>query len=292
MFKSTFWLIAVMVAAGAVLWMASKPVLQREQVLARSQASGLVAYFTTRGNSLAALARSGTAADMEIFLSQWAKKGVTVGVILTDENGIVRFNANVLGTSDTGMSVEDRDYFRWAKTSGKETEYFVGKPVISRLGASKGRMIVPLASPVYRGGEFKGVAVVAIELAPLTERYLDLMKVSSFTEVYLIGQDGDLLYAPGADLTGKSVFEVLRARPFLGSEYIIRRLKAVLESGEEGKLWLVYRSPRSGSLQFRSGAYTSAEVHDQRWLVVVTSPLDEAFGFRSVPGQDQKTLSK
>src|SRR3989344_1726065 len=111
MFKSTFWLIVAMVAAGAVLWMASKPVLQREQVLARSQASGLVAYFTTRGNSLAALARSGTAADMEIFLSQCAKKGVTVGVILTDENGIVRFNANVLGTSDTGMSVEDREYF-------------------------------------------------------------------------------------------------------------------------------------------------------------------------------------
>lgn len=292
MFKSTFWLIAAMVVMGAVMWIASKPALLREQMLARAQASGLVSYFSVRGNSLAALARSGTTADMEIFMSQWAKRGITVGVILTDENGIVIFNVNVSGTSDTGMSVVDRDYFKWAKTSGKEGEFFVGKPVISRLGATKGKTIVPLASPVYRGGEFKGVAVAAIELAPLTERYLDMMKISGFTEVYLLDQDGNLLYAPGADLESKNVYEVLRARPFLGSEYIVRRLKEVLVSGEEGKLWLVYRSPRTGNLQLRSGAFTPAEVHDQRWLVVVTSPLDEAFGLRSVPGQDQKTLSK
>ena len=267
----------MIVVMSGVLWTTSKPALL--QVLARSQASGLTSYFNVRGNSLAALARSGTTADMEIFVEQWAKKGITVGVILTDENGVVRFNVNVLGTSDAGGSVADRDYFRWAKTSGKEGAFFVGQPVISRLGASKGKVIVPVASPVYRTGEFRGVVVAAVELTPLTKRYLELMKISDSTEVYLLNQEGDLLYAPTADVMGENVFEVLQARPFVGSKYLAGRLKSVLESGGEGKLWLVYRSPRSDSLQLRLGAYSPVAADGQKWLLVVTSPLEEAFGF-------------
>lgn len=82
---------------------------------------------------------------MDAFVEQWGKSGVIGGVVLTDRAGVVRFNSNVTGISDTGESLADRDYFSLAKSQKGPGEYFVGQPVVSRLGATKGKVIIPVA---------------------------------------------------------------------------------------------------------------------------------------------------
>src|SRR3989344_3032300 len=90
-------------------------------------------------------------------------------------------------------------------------EYLRGEPVSSRLGATKGQLIVPVAGAVYDGESgFVGALTASVKLKPLTERYLALMKVSDETDVYLTNQRGELLYSTSAaDAVGSSVFELL-----------------------------------------------------------------------------------
>lgn len=94
-----------------------------------------------------------------------------------------------------GGSLGDRDYFTWAKTNPEPNEYFVGQPVINRLGASKGQIIIPVAAAVYKNRVLNGAVVTSVELVPLAQKYLELMKVSDISQVYLISKQGKLLYS-------------------------------------------------------------------------------------------------
>lgn len=105
--------------------------LRREATIAKAGASNIASFFQVFGQSIAVLSQlssmenlgTKTLEDMDTFVDQWRDSGLVGGVVLTDRNGVVRLNSNVLGTSDIGASLADRDYFVWAKGKPKEGEY-------------------------------------------------------------------------------------------------------------------------------------------------------------------------
>src|SRR3989344_9328472 len=143
----------------------TEQLLRREQAFARAGASNITTFFQMFGNSIAGFAQLGSTRDrstnlvgnMDEFVDQWRDSGLIGGILLTDKEGVVQFNSDVMGTRDLGVSLSDRDYFIWAKKQSKEGEYFVGQPVVSRVCASKGKTIVVVASPVYQNEVFTGV---------------------------------------------------------------------------------------------------------------------------------------
>lgn len=250
----------------------TQQLLRRQQTIARAEASNITSFFQVFGDSMAVLAqlssmeRRGpeTVQDMDAFVEQWRDSDLVGGVVLTDRNGVVRFNSNVLGTRDVGASLADRDYFVWAENQLGEGEYFIGQPVVSRLGASKGQTIVVVAAPVYQNGIFAGVVAASVKLQPLTERYLGLMKVSDATDVYLINEHGDLLYSSSAsDAMGSNLFEHLQG------------LKNTLNTTEEGKLQVSYLDPKSGKPEEHLIAYSPITLGSQNWLIIMASPIQD-----------------
>lgn len=250
-----FYLILAMGAKSS----ATQQLLRRQQTIARAEASNIASFFQTFGESVAVLAQvsdiksrnAQTLEDMSVFVEQWRSSGLVGGVTLTDTRGVVLLNANVLGTNDSGVSLGDRDYFAWAKSGPDESDFFIGRPVVSRLGASKGQVIVPVAAAVYQNGVFVGATVASVKLAPLTKHYLELMRVSGTTDVYLVDQNGELLYSSSSPAAvGSNIFATLP------------RLKNGFDTTKEGKL------QASGQLI----AYSPVALGNQKWSLIMVSP--------------------
>ena len=251
----------------------SNSLLHQKQVIARAEAGNITSFFQAYGNSVAILAQLNTMSrqdemslrDMDLFVEQWRSSGLVAGVILTDKDGVVVLNSNVKGTSDTGDLLTDRDYFQWAKAKDRvdKKTYFIGRPVVSRLGASEGETIIPVAAPVYQDDIFSGVVVAATKLRPLTELYFGLLNVSNITDVYLISEDGSLLYSSSEeDALGENLITRLQGRPFLGSPLTIDVLKSALATSKEGTL----------HTKTHLVAYSPVLLEDQKILLVIASP--------------------
>ncbi len=248
---------------------ATRQFLNQEQIIARAEASNVISFFQVFGDSIVVLTQlssmerrdAKTVQDLDVFTEQWRGSDLVGGVVLTDRNGLVQLNSNVLRIPDVGASLADQDYFLRAKNNSYGGKYFVGQPVTSRLGGTKGQVIVPVAAPVYQKGVFAGVAAASVKLQPLTERYLKLMKVSDLTEVYLIDRDGKILYSPVPDEVGLNVSELLGDN-----------IKNVFGTTQEGKLRrATYLDPKSGKPQNRLIAYSTIFLGDQTWQLIISS---------------------
>ena len=261
---AVFYLVLFREAESAI----TQQMLRREQVIARAGAANVVSFFQVFGNSIAVLAQlssmerrdAKTVHDLDAFVEQWRGSDLVGGVALTDRDGLVLLNSNVLGTSDAGASLADRDYFLWAKNSSEEGKYFVGQPVNSRLGTTEGQLIVPVAAPVFQKGEFSGVAVASVKLRPLTERYLNLMKISDRTEIYLIDSRGKLLYSSVPDAVDLNISELLGDN-----------VTNALDTAQEGKLHATYVNPKSGKPEDHLIAYSPIFLGGQNKLLIISS---------------------
>lgn len=245
-----FYLIPIKGAEKSI----TQQVLERELVVARAEKSNIVNFFESIGSSISVLAQSPsirrrdntTIEKLDVFVDEWGSTGVIGGVILTDKDGVVTFNSNILGTSDVGESIADRDYFLWAKDQTTEGRYFVGEPVIGRLGASKDQFITVVASPVFLDGKFGGIAAASVKLEPLAKKYLTLMKVSDDSKVYLFTSRGEFLYGEPDNV-------------------ILNAVKDKLYDSEGG-----FVATKTYKI-----AYSPVLLGTQNWMVVVAIPINE-----------------
>lgn len=172
----------------------------QEKILAKAQAANISSFFESFGNSIAVLAQSPSIQTksvnaqkvMQSFVTQWHDSGLIGEVIYVDLNGLVIENVTLNDSAEVGIDVSDRDYFSWAKEAN-EGEYYVGQPIVSRLGVTRDKAIVPVASPVFNNGELVGVLASAVVLSDLSDRYLEMMKVSASTRTILLDKDHNLI---------------------------------------------------------------------------------------------------
>lgn len=258
--------------------------LHREQSNARAGASSIATFVELVGNTLITISNSDeiitlgpqTDAFLESVMLKWKDTPVT-SIILIDKNGKVT-NAvyrELLGK--VGTSVVDREYFIWAKNA-EISDFYVSVAIKSRL-RGESYYVVPVVSPIIdKEGNFNGALAFGISVDQLTDDYMNHLKISDKTEIYIIKHDGSFIYAPTEELLGENLFEFIEEHPFLGSEFLIEKLKERLENVQEGKLEVAYpenvgtKSP----LKARLIAYSPVTVGDGEWILVVATPTEDA----------------
>lgn len=247
----------------------TRQLLNEQGVIARAEAANTTLFLQKIGNSVANLAQLSsvenrdvnTPHDLDIFVNQWRYSSIIGGVVLTDKHGVVQLNSNILGTHGIGQSLTDRDFFVWAKTQRGPGKYFINKPVISRLGASKGQVIVVVASPVYQNNTFTGVVAASVILKPLVARFFGLMKVSDKTEVYLIDENGKLLYNNGTkNIIGFNISEL-----FSDDQILSEKIKNALGTTKTGEF----------QTDKHLVNYAPVLLGNQNWLFIVSSPTQQ-----------------
>ncbi|KKQ07261.1 hypothetical protein A3E66_02705 [Candidatus Daviesbacteria bacterium RIFCSPHIGHO2_12_FULL_37_16] len=247
----------------------TEQLLSQKQIIARAEASNASLFFEKFGDSVAVLAQlnsiekrdASVVHDMDTFMEQHRSSGFVGGVVLTDKNGVVQFNSNILGTRDLDESLADRDYFIWDKDQAKKGEYFISDPVVSRFGASKGQTIVVVASPVYQNGVFMGVVAASVKLEPLAEHFFGLMKLSDQTQIHLFDAEGDLLYSNSEqDSVGLNISNL-----FSADQTLRDGIKGAIGTSKEGQI----------QTQKYLSAYSPVELGTQNWLLVISSSMEE-----------------
>lgn len=265
----------------------TEQMLHREQIIVRAGSQAVENYLNDIGKSMVVLAkgpriitmRESTQGALNDFVGVFKNSPLT-STIVADKKGVVLFNANNLGgPREIGVTVRDREYFNWA-IKASEGELFLGKPVVSRVGATKGKYIIPIATPIFDNKKFKGVFAAAILLSKLTENYLDPLKISDKTRVYLINNKGVLLYSSNENLTGVNYLDYLKNKPFRGSEEIRQSLNSRVMDIKEGKLDVYLPNEQKGGALTRFLiAHAGLTFKDQKLLLAVAMPIDEAMVF-------------
>lgn len=271
----------------------------REQVIATAGARSIESFLNLSANSMAILANQVRVNDasgetdqvLHEFVSRWSNTPL-LEVILIDKSGSV---VKIVNKDDMPLegkiSLADRDYVKRA-LSAKNGEVILGIPILARLGVYKGQYIVPIASPIYSNGSVEGVVSSAIVLSELTKNYLDPLRISGNTTIYLEDTNGLILSSYVPELTGKNLYEVISQNPFPGSKQLMAIVKAKMDQvrfSKEGKLDFV-RNDYYDKLKFTrellvystvnlSSSYYTYLAPDTNWVLAVETPASDAFAF-------------
>lgn len=209
------------------------------------------------------------------FMDGWNGTPVS-GLILVDRQGIVRFGADRIGPTGEGIDVSEREYFNWAKTA-KEGEVFIVEPFQSKIGFTTGRYVVSAVSPVFKNGQFNGALVTGFIIDEAISYYLDPLKVTNNTRVYLIDQNGVIVAGPIKKLIGVNYLDYLNKAGFAGGAVLVQKIKAVLMDTDEGSIDIALPDEnKNGALTRYLIAYSPIVVGSQRMTLAVATPATDA----------------
>jgi hypothetical protein len=255
-------------------------VLHRQEVVGRAGAKSMRSFLELLSHSLAILAsnidlESDFQPVLDAFANEW--EGTPAwGVVFIDQEGIrsqVSFSRDVEVT-DPQLDVADLEIFQEVRKSA-EGEVIMGGPLVSR-GVKSSELIIPVAISLRKDGQFRGALAVPVVVSDLTKEYLDPLKISEETRVYLMNSDGMVLYSPIDKLIGLNYFEVLKKRNFPGREGAERRLREILAKGEEGKVKIELPDEVTGGLTQFLIAYAPVRKHDgESCLLGIAVPVEE-----------------
>jgi C4-dicarboxylate-specific signal transduction histidine kinase len=257
--------------------------LHREQSNARAGASSIATFVELVGNTLIAISNRdeiitpGPQTDilLESAMLKWKDTPVT-SIILTDKDGEVINAVYRELPGEVGISIADREHFLWAKNA-ESSEFYVSAAIKSRL-RGENYYVVPVASPVIdKEGNFNGVLAFGVSIDQLTNQYMNHLKISDKTEIYIMKHDGSFIYATDEELQGENAIEFIKNHPFLGSEILTGRLEELLKNVQEGKLEVAYPENVGTTLPLKTRliAYSPVFVKDREWILVVATPIED-----------------
>lgn len=213
--------------------------------------------------------------DFHNLISKYGNTAVTGGII-TNKNGIVIANANRVGVKDLGKNVSDRDYFEWAKNAN-EGSFFYGKPRISQIGASVGNEVITASTPVVRNNVFQGAITFAVDVREFAQRYLDTLKITDQTRIYLLDKNGNIVYSQYSPLEGVNYIEELNKLEFLNKENSLNKLKVALASNSEGKIIVDLPNQETGELDTFLISHSPVVVRgNTSYTLAVATPVSQS----------------
>lgn len=258
--------------------------LDREQLVARSGANSIETFLNIFGRSLAGLGtRSNivnfngeTQKELDEYVNRWDETPVA-GVIVVNAEGKVVLDSNRKSVRDVGADVSDRDYFKWA-AKARKGEIYISEPVVSRVGATKGLSVIPVITPIISSeGTFKGMLVAGILVSELELSYIEPLKITDKTLVYIVNTNGDVLFAENDTLIGKNLYSRIDEIPFIGDNLVRQKFSDVLGKKQEGKLDVIYPVYYDDyKLRRMLMAYSPVEVSNNHFMLAIATPVEDA----------------
>jgi C4-dicarboxylate-specific signal transduction histidine kinase len=258
----------------------SELTLSRRQVVARAGAKEIEMYLEMASRSLVLLERRidslGSDSEVQASLDRYIsdREGTPTFIVsLINKSGTVYLESNLSSQKgDLGTSVSEADYFIWAKKAKK------GEVSIEEDNKKE---VVLLATPIVKDGNFQGAIVVGISLPDFTKTYIDPLKASSESEIYLLNSNGIFLYAPFKELIGLKASDELKGIDFPGKELLEEKLSNWITETPEQKIDFVWPD-RNGKLRRMLAASTKISFNNENWVLVIAAPFKTTQAFTDI----------
>jgi len=255
--------------------------LHREQVITRSGAKSIASFVELSSKSLSILANEEnlTPEKLKNFIDNWANTPIT-GIIQSDNRGKIISAFSNTESLLPGGDISDRDYFQTAKNSPTQ-KMIVGKPVISRATGTDQSYKIPLATPIYKNGQFRGVISLSVSASSLTQNYLESLKISDQSDIILIDQDGYFLSSVHSEIIGQNIFDYFKEHPFLGDKIVMPIIREKIKIDNEQKLDVAIPNLFTGKLTRTLMVSSPIKLDHNQWILVITTPVSDALIFIS-----------
>lgn len=259
-------------------------VLNKEQVAVSFSADSIENFLNITSHPIVLMAnhfgavhpgQEEMSGHLQGFTSSFSSTPVKGAMVADEDGNIILFSDNS-GVSKGTTSIASRDYFAWAKEAS-EGEIFLGKPLLAAEKVSTPGYTIPLATPIYKNGEFSGVLAAAISLSDLSEKYLLPLKLIKNSEVFLLSSEGTLLHASDDNLIGVNFYDFLEEKPFFGSKYLAELAKEELAKETEGSANVIFPASPESKLTSMLTAYSPIKHDGTYWMLVLAIPLGEIF---------------
>jgi len=165
-------------------------------------------------------------------------------------------------------------------SSAQDGDVLISAPVVSRLGASKGKYIVNVSTPVTKDNTYRGVLSASVVLDELTNQYILPLKVTKKSFEYLLAENGDVLATDQPGILETNFLEQLEKNPFVGSAILAENLKKILGSRQEGKIRVAFPIDiPNGELKVMLVAHSPVTVGDNNLMLATAVPIEDALIF-------------
>ncbi|MFA6007393.1 MAG: cache domain-containing protein, partial [Candidatus Shapirobacteria bacterium] len=220
-----------------------------------------------------------TPEKLKNFIDNWANTPIT-GIIQSDNRGKIISAFSNTESLLPGGDISDRDYFQTAKNSPTQ-KMIVGKPVISRATGTDQSYKIPLATPIYKNGQFRGVISLSVSASSLTQNYLESLKISDQSDIILIDQDGYFLSSVHSEIIGQNIFDYFKEHPFLGDKIVMPIIREKIKIDNEQKLDVAIPNLFTGKLTRTLMVSSPIKLDHNQWILVITTPVSDALIFIS-----------
>lgn len=258
---------------------------KRLLVLARSGALQIQFFLSALSreiitlNKIDEVSRLSEKETREIFqnyIDQIGNESPLVALGRLDKKGklIIAANRERIRTNE-GTSLADREYFIWSKEALNKGKVYISKPIVSRAGATKGKMIMTIANPSYYKNEFTGVTYMVVLLDRSIETFIKPLKTNQNSKVFITDSKGVVMIGESefSALLNKSILDYAKSAQWKGWDNFVYSFNNVLKQ-EEGIASWDFQYPGGELKKGDIIAFKTLRVGDQEAKLIIVKPKD------------------
>lgn len=159
------------------------------------------------------------------------------GVALFDENGKVAILENRSHVREgEGEDFSEAEFIKWSKEPINKGKIFLSTPLLGTVGASKGKIILVMAEPIYFGSKFKGTLAIRLRVEDFTKAYVTPLISDSTEDTFIVNQNG-VVIAGRDSLLNTNLFDYAKKLKWSNYEDFIRKLQLAFTKNETQTVW-------------------------------------------------------
>lgn len=161
------------------------------------------------------------------------------GIALFDENGKVAILENRLHIqTGEGDDFSQAGFIKWSKNPLNKGKTFVSTPLLGTVGASKGKIILVIAEPLYFGNKFKGTLAIRLRIEDFTKAFVTSLYSDSSEDAFIVNTNG-VVIAGRDTLLNKNLVDYAKSKKWSQYNNFISQLSLALKKNETQTIWTI-----------------------------------------------------
>lgn len=258
-----------------------------EVIIAQAGARSIENFFNNVSNQLSSLVfsfekvREDTPIDKDNTRKEFARyinqaKTPVSGIAFYDESGKLSIIENVQKiTTGENEDFSDEDFIKWSRDPQNRDKTFITHPFISRSGASKGKVIMAIATPLYFGNHYKGTLAIRFLVSRFKDAFISPLTSDGDEDTTIIDSNG-ILIAGDDKLINKNLIDYAKETRWNKYEDFIYKFKSVIQKKQSKTAW-TFKFPDSPKRDYLiSSSRIDIPNTDNDLYLIISTPQDKS----------------
>ncbi len=259
----------------------------KQQVTAKSASHSIENYINSTINQLHSLVFSFTEidensrVDTDLTRKEFAtyikeNKGPISEIAFYNEKGDLKILENAAHNKEgESHNFSQSEFFLWSKDPKNTNKVYISTPFTGKIGTSKDKVIMIIASPVYFGSQFKGTVSIRFFLQDFSNSFVYPLSTKLYENALIVNSDG-LVITGNSYFVNKNLIDYAKNKNWKQSKAFINTFKGVLKKDRSDVTW-VFQYPKDVPRNYLvSSSKIDIPNTDRDLYLIISSSRNEA----------------